>query len=309
MGIDREHSLSERYRPCMIVRSLGYRTDLMVRRLAGSSVEEGDGYLVVRTPQNPGFYWGNFLLVPPPIEGTVAAWAEVFAAEFPGSEHLAIGIDQTTAPAPGWLADAHGAPDAPDAPDGLEVSVSSVLTAEELRRPPPPSGRPDLRSLSSQDDWDQALELHVAVGEEDGDTTGAHRIFLERKNDEARFLAGTGRAAYFGAFLGGRLCATLGIVADTGGVARFQTVETLAHFRRRGLAGGLVGLAADHAWDVLGSRLLVIVADPDGPAIGLYRSLGFEDREHQVELTRGVGTDAARRAAAGRPPDPEPEPP
>jgi ribosomal protein S18 acetylase RimI-like enzyme len=298
----------------MDVRSLGYRTDLMVRRLAGSSIHQADGYLVVRTPQNPGFYWGNFLLVPPPsataptappaptnaAPATVGAWADVFAAEFPGADHLAIGIDQTTAPVAGSL---NGAL------DGLEVTVSTVLTAEGLRRPPSPTGQPELRSLTGRDDWDQALELHVAVGEEDGATTGAHRTFLERKNDEARLLAGTGRAAYFGAFLGGRLCATLGIVADTGGVARFQTVETLAHFRRRGLAGSLVALAADYARDVLGSRLLVIVADPDGPAIGLYRSLGFEDREYQVELTRGSDTDASRRAASPSPVPPDPDRP
>jgi ribosomal protein S18 acetylase RimI-like enzyme len=193
------------------------------------------------------------------------------------------------------------------APDGLEVTVSTVLAAQELRRPRPPVDQPDLRPLTSHDDWDQAFELHLAVGEEDGATTAAHRSFLERRNEEARLLAGTGRAVYFGAFVGGRLCATLGIVADTGGVARFQTVETLAHFRRRGLAGSLVALAADYARDVLGSRLLVIVADPDGPAIGLYRSLGFEDREHQVELTRGSDTDASRRAASPPPPRPGPD--
>ena len=33
-----------------------------------------------------------------------------------------------------------------------------------------------------------------------------------------------------------------------------------------------------------GARTLVIVAKPDGPADGLYRSLGFADRELQVEL-------------------------
>ena len=33
-----------------------------------------------------------------------------------------------------------------------------------------------------------------------------------------------------------------------------------------------------------GARTLVIVAEPDGPADGLYRSLGFADRELQVEL-------------------------
>ena len=33
-----------------------------------------------------------------------------------------------------------------------------------------------------------------------------------------------------------------------------------------------------------GARTLVIVAEPDGPAERLYRSLGFSERERQVEL-------------------------
>src|SRR5260370_12802330 len=45
------------------VRSLGYRTDLMVRLLDGSQVEDRGDYLAVRSPQNPTFWWGNFLLM------------------------------------------------------------------------------------------------------------------------------------------------------------------------------------------------------------------------------------------------------
>jgi len=47
----------------MQVQSLGYRTDLVVRRLAGSQLVEAGDHLVVRTPANPSFYWGNFILV------------------------------------------------------------------------------------------------------------------------------------------------------------------------------------------------------------------------------------------------------
>ena len=42
--------------------------------------------------------------------------------------------------------------------------------------------------------------------------------------------------------------------------------------------------AAEHAIAHAGVRTLVIVAEPGGPADGLYRSLGFTDRERQVEL-------------------------
>ena len=46
------------------IRSLGYRTDLALLTLGGSTVQQRDGYLVVRTPANPLHWWGNFLLLP-----------------------------------------------------------------------------------------------------------------------------------------------------------------------------------------------------------------------------------------------------
>jgi len=76
--------------------SLGYRTDLALLQLGGTEVDDRGDHLVVRSPHNPRFWWGNFLLlsgVPAP-EGT-DAWLERFAAEFPGAEHLALGFDGT----------------------------------------------------------------------------------------------------------------------------------------------------------------------------------------------------------------------
>ena len=47
----------------MEIRSLGLRTDLVLLRLGGSVVEHHDDHVVVRTPDNPTYWWGNFLLV------------------------------------------------------------------------------------------------------------------------------------------------------------------------------------------------------------------------------------------------------
>ena len=59
------------------MRCLGFRTDLALLRLAGSSIEDRGDHLVVRTSANPTFWWGNFLL----LEGTpradeVAGWVQ-----------------------------------------------------------------------------------------------------------------------------------------------------------------------------------------------------------------------------------------
>ena len=94
-----------------------------------------------------------------------------------------------------------------------------------------------------------------------------------------------GTATWFGAFEGDRLVSSLGLVHDDE-LARYQSVGTLPAFRGRGLASALVERAGRHALDDLGVRRLVMVADPEYLAIRIYRALGFDDSETQVQLTR-----------------------
>src|ERR1700693_6203176 len=77
------------------VRSLGYRTDLTARALEGSRVEDRGDYLVLRSPDNPGYWWGNFLLLPSLGPGEAADWLARFAAEFPDARHVTLGVNVT----------------------------------------------------------------------------------------------------------------------------------------------------------------------------------------------------------------------
>lgn len=99
----------------------------------------------------------------------------------------------------------------------------------------------------------------------------------------ACWLAG----GWFGAFLGERLVASLGIFVVEG-LGCFQSVKTHPLFRRRGLglAGTLVYRAGLLALDELGTERLVIVAKMNAPAQNLYAALGFEDCEVQYGLKR-----------------------
>ena len=89
-----------------------------------------------------------------------------------------------------------------------------------------------------------------------------------------------------GAFLGGRMCAGLGLYTDGDGVARYQAVDTHPDHRRRGLAGTLVHHAGAEGLSWPGVRTLVILADPQDDAIRVYRSVGFDGTETQVQLLR-----------------------
>ena len=50
-----------------------WATDLTVLEASGSHVERHDDHLVVRTPRNPGYHWGNFVLVTDPSASDDAA--------------------------------------------------------------------------------------------------------------------------------------------------------------------------------------------------------------------------------------------
>lgn len=264
----------------MDVTSLGFRTDLMVLALGGSRIERHERHVVVRTPANPTYWWGNFVLFADPVGAEdVGERLEVFARAFPGAAHVTWGIDSTD----GTAGDEEALVRA-----GFDVGRDAVLAAAVLTSPVR-RVEAELRPLSGDADWSQALELHVACSDPADDALSEE--FLRAQVAAARTLAEGGHATWFGAFDGANLLSSLGIVADGSGLARFQSVETRPDARRRGLASALVHKAGDLALG-RGARRLVIVADPEYHAIGIYRSLGFREAETQVQLTRRPHSNA-----------------
>jgi ribosomal protein S18 acetylase RimI-like enzyme len=258
----------------MRVTSLGWQTDLMLRRLAGSTIEDHGSHLVVRTPANPGFWWGNFLLLAaPPGQDDASGWLTTFSDAFPYAEHLAFGVDGVDAEV-GSGAEAMG----------LEVELSTVLTTTCF--PPRQAGPPlGIRPLETDEDWRQPVVLELVC--HDQPDSPSHALFVARRVAEERALVEAGHGVWFGAFPDGRLRASLGLITDGSGVARYQNVETQPEFRRRGLATQLVHEAGVEGLSHLGAKTLVIVADPDDVAVRIYRSLGFVDTERQVQLFGG----------------------
>ena len=248
----------------------------MLLGLQGSVIEQRAGYQVVRTPANPTFHWGNFLLLDgPPAPGTVSSWTNTFAREFPGAEHVAIGVDSTRG----------GAGDQAElAAAGLEADRSTVLTAAATTPPPRPNETAQFRVLESGADWAAALDLQEAVHSY-GDAEG-WQGFNGRRLLAMRQMQARGFGAWFGAFLGGRMVSGLGVFGDGSGVVRFQNVDTHPEHRNKGLAGTLVHEASRYAQEEMTAQTQVIVADQTGTAVRIYRSVGFRDAETQVQLQR-----------------------
>lgn len=259
----------------MDVTSLAYRTDLALLTASGSVVEDRGTHLVVRTPDNPTFFWGNFLLLAkPPVPGGEREVVGAFRTEFPEAGHVSIGIDGTTEPDAATRAAFEAA--------GLEVTVDTVLTAGALVAPREVDA--EVRPLAGDEEWEArarlSLELHPGTAEE------TVLAFTRARAAQERGLVEAGRGQRFGAFVDGELVSTAAVYVTEPGVARYQNVETASTHRRRGLASAVVHAAGQHALAHLDVRTLVIVADTDGEAIGLYRRLGFADAERVVGMEK-----------------------
>lgn len=256
----------------MHVDSLGFRTDLALAALAGSEVEDRGDHIVVRTPDNPDYYWGNFLLLPQaPAAAELPGWEATFERTFPRCRHRAYGV----ATSAGGIDDLAGF-----AAAGLETEAATVMTATAVHEPERPNREATYRRLSTDADWAQQVDLWLGDGE------GHGREFVVAKVAAERRMTETGTGAWWGAFVGDRLLSSMGLFAASPGLARFQQVQTHPEARGRGLAGTLVHRVSRYGFDELGATTLVMVADPGYLAIRIYRAVGFEGTETQLQAQR-----------------------
>ncbi len=259
----------------MDIKGLGWRTDLALLELSGSVLEDRGDHVVVTTPDNPTFWWGNFVLLsgPPADAADARQWLGVFEAAFPVAEHRTFGIDGTSGTAENA---------SPFVDLGLQAEVSSVMTATAVHPPPRPNTDAIYRPLESDVDWEQQVELTMA-GEPEGYTS---LEFSAGRARQHRLLCEAGHGQYWGAFEGGRLLSSMGLFRASPGLARFQTVKTHPDARGRGLAGTLVHEISRFGFAELDAETLVMVADPEYLAIRVYRSVGFADTEVQVGVEK-----------------------
>ncbi|MEW5958971.1 MAG: GNAT family N-acetyltransferase [Chloroflexota bacterium] len=260
----------------MHLHSLGYRTDLIFAAFDGQLIDRGH-YLVIRTPANPTFYWGNFLLFArPPRPGDYPEWCNLFAAEIgrpPQVRHQTFGWDTST----GEVGAVR-----PFLEAGFRLNHFMVLTASQVWRPLNYSTEVTVRPLATEADWDQALANQILC-REPGHEEAGYRLFKQRQLARYQAMAAAGLGAWFGAFIGQQLVGDLGLFHRQG-LGRFQEVETHPDYRRRGIGACMVFEASRYALKHFAVETLVIVADHDSAAARLYTSLGFEPTEQQVGL-------------------------
>jgi ribosomal protein S18 acetylase RimI-like enzyme len=252
-------------------------------------VERRDGYLLVRSPGNPAHYWGNLLIFDePPADGDAGRWEQLFEREFgddPRVRHRTFAWDRVDGD--------FGRAREEFAANGYEIDESIGLSAgrDQLQHHPRANRDVTVHALdpapgADAELWREVLELQVA-GRAEGHSEADYRAYAEPWLASRRRRFQSGGGSWFVAIdpATGAVAASCGIVV-TASRGRFQSVETLPGYQRRGICSRLVVDAAQHAAGAYGAERFVIVADIGYHALGLYESLGFDRAEHVVGVCR-----------------------
>lgn len=261
------------------LRALTFRTDFFIARITGGEVIDRGRYAVLRTPSNPDFWWGNFLVHRDPPTPDVAL--DDHAREFPDSKHALVAWDRPDGDA--------GHVDAFVA-HGFAIDEGVTLTARRGDLVAPTRSDPRIvpAPLESDDDWRDVVEQQLkAFAPRRSGSLEDLRTFHERQHATYRAMQERGDGQWWGARIDGTMAGSLGLVrvadgAPGGAVGRFQLVGVDPAFGRRGVCSALVHHVARHALFEQGLDTLVMCADATYHAAKVYESVGFRRTEKLV---------------------------
>ena len=249
--------------------------DRVVRRV-------GD-HLVVRSPSNPGHWEGNLLVFDDaPAAGDRERWEAAFDTAFadvPLVRHRTFHWDRADGEEGAAIAEFgdHGY--------RLERDVGLIATPDELAPHPRANRDVEIRALdpaAGRDEplWEGAIALALEQNAADPSPDVDFESFVRARHRERRAAFAAGRGSWYVALdpADGSVIAACGVIA-TGSRGRFQAVDTAPPHRRRGIARRLVHDAGRDCAARFGLDRLVIVADAEYHALGIYESLGFRPRE------------------------------
>ncbi|NNG00556.1 MAG: GNAT family N-acetyltransferase [Desulfobacteraceae bacterium] len=255
---------------------IGYRSEMLFTKQNGVINEKPD-YYVVRTPSNPDYYFGNYLLLKTPLSnGKKTQMERRFHEEigsFPGIKHKTF----CWTPHGDESEDVSGFVDA-----GYEYMECAVLTAgqKDIMSPAKRNGHIRIRGLEDENDWAQLTDCMLAERKEHY-PLDSYSTFLTKRLNAYRKMIKEKTGIWYGAFLGDELAGTLGLFFDAN-FGCFQEVITKKRYRNQGICKTLVHSVCNKGFQR--AEILVLIADENYHAAAIYESLGFKPTERMASL-------------------------
>jgi ribosomal protein S18 acetylase RimI-like enzyme len=166
--------------------------------------------------------------------------------------------------------------------DNLTFSPFHVLILNSLTQPKNHNGRIAIKEIGDNDEeWHSVIEANIesfGIAE-----TSDYKDYVDRRFLDHRSHIRKGAGRWYGAYVNGELAGSLGIFTGDG-LCRFQEVAVRPKFLRQSIASTLVYHAASRAQEEYPDFPQIIIADPEGEAINVYRQIGFEKHSESHAL-------------------------
>lgn len=260
----------------MEVKSIAFKTDLLFPEFGGQVTDRHE-YIKVETPNNPRFFYGNYLLFSsPPKKESYAQWVSLFKKEFGHNKaisHMTFcwenekGVESHTGEF---------------VKNDFVVEESVVLTANEVKLPRKYNTEIKVKPIVTNREWDKVIENQV-MSKKFEFAADEYFHFKEQQFSAYRKMSDAKLGEWYGAYIDGQLAGDLGLYF-AGSVGRFQAVETNPFFRRQGVCSTLLYEASKLAFEEWKLRELVLVADPEYHAVNVYQDVGFKPVERMQSM-------------------------
>ena len=259
------------------ISNLGFQSEFVISQLEADILVKPE-YTVLKTASNPSYYFGNLLALSVPISThSKEEWLKIFTHEFkdmPKVEHFTFSWVRNNENESAIIESFTSA--------GFEFEEMHILALNKsaFKEPIKLNQTPVYRALTSQEDWEQWIQLSIADQQGDYSEEGL-KTYLTRKAKNYKQLEKAQLGTYLGAFVNNKLIGYAGLYHKDA-LGRFQNVHVIPEYQNQKIASTLLTLLIQNAPSSL--QTLVIVADEHYHATALYQSLGFSIVERECSL-------------------------
>jgi uncharacterized protein YrzB (UPF0473 family) len=254
--------------------SLALVTDLILLKFESEIIKKDD-YIVIKTPSQPDYFWGNFLIFSkPPKKEDFITWKEIYKTEFESEEpnFFTLTWDSEEVDKESIISFEK---------DGFSLGLDITLATCHPVKPSRFNEKVVVKPIETNEEWAMIPEVHFDKDSPKSKT--AQMGFAEKRIESFREFTKKGVAHRFGAFLNGKLVGDLGLFYENE-VARFDLVATHSDYLRQGICQTLVYLSSIYMQKHYKVLKLVIVADDDYYAIDVYKKVGFKPIQKNYSL-------------------------